>query len=77
MSCTGGMSFGSVYLEPVKQPSFESIMEHAERLAAASDDFEVAEAFRTGIPPRVTLWDRYDELIDEAWRMLNVKRVEV
>jgi hypothetical protein len=61
----------------MKQPSFARIMEEAERLAAASDDFEVAEAFRTGIPPRVTLWDRYDELADEAWMTLNAKRVEV
>jgi hypothetical protein len=37
-----GMLFGSVYLAPMKQPSFEAIMEEAERLAAASDDFEVA-----------------------------------
>ena len=64
-------------MAPMKQPTFARIMEEAERLAAASDDFEVAEAFRAGIPPRVTLWDRYDELVDEAWKMLNAKIVEV
>ena len=63
-------------MAPMKQPSFEAIMEEAESLAAASDDFEVADAFRTGTPPRVTLRDRYDELVDEAWKMLNAKRVE-
>lgn len=60
----------------MKQPTFARIMEESERLAAASGDFEVAEAFRTGTPPRVTLRDRYDELVDEAWKMLNAKRVE-
>ena len=66
----------SLSLAPMKQPSFEAIMEESERLAAATDDFEVAAAFRDGVPPRVTLWGRYDELVDEAWRMLNAKRVE-
>ena len=58
-------------MAPMKQPTFDSIMAKGESMAAQAEEFEIAEAFRTGIPPRNTFWERYDEIVDKAFEALS------